>query len=487
MEHSLKNDLHTELLCLKKDIQKNRNKPEKILSSVEVSTHHMVESAWTVAEMLKEKPYLTAEEIERAQNLSRNQLALIYKMIQRSRICQNHFNQSKNRDYFNVVNHYFNHRLFTLVFFVGTTCPTRCVFCPSVTVDQNGRRSLKSYGKKKKNPIDETALEKVFGDLSGMKKKGTGILVKISGGLEPLTDIITTSAIVHHAKKNRIPVKLFTNGLLFSDPLRRTAALETDDIRISLNTPSEVQYKKICFPSDGSHTGHSLSQLKQNLRDLVSERKRNRHYCKIGLNCIILPENHDRLVGLLELARDLGLDYVDFKPDYFSNYNEKTVELMEDSIREARIVAEHPSYSHMVIHFTGSLSRNDMYWKNWNGTCDILPQSGFKMFVTPFGECSPVHYGAFPHSSSSFGREISTYSIGEISGERSLIDVIQKPLKPREIAVKKLNPFELMMNLEINREEKDRAQGLPLAVSPYHTREKNRIPAGLLSRIHIRD
>ncbi len=42
MEHSLKNDLHAELLCLKKDIQKNRNKPEKILSSVEVSTHHMV-------------------------------------------------------------------------------------------------------------------------------------------------------------------------------------------------------------------------------------------------------------------------------------------------------------------------------------------------------------------------------------------------------------------------------------------------------------
>jgi len=486
MEHALKNDLHAELLSLKNEVRQTEKTPEKT-RPVKVSENVMVEAAFQVTERLKEKPYLTAEEIERSQNLSRDHLALIYKMIQRSKMCQSSFSTSKNRDYFSVVNHYFNHRLFTLVFFVGNTCPTRCIFCPSVKVGKDGHRSLKSYGHKKKRPIDETALEKVFDDLSAMKKKGSGILVKISGGLEPLTDIITVSAIVHHARNTRIPVKLFTNGLLFTDPLRRTAALQTDDIRISLSTADDDQYKKICFPPEDPYKGHSLARLKQNIRDLVSEREKNRHYCKIGLNCLILPENHDRLVSLLEMARNLGLDYVDFKPDYFSSYDEKTVEKMEDSIREVRTVAAHPSYSHMVIHFTGSLSRQDMYWENWNGTCDILPQSGFKMFITPYGECSPVHYGAFPHSARSFNREISTYSIGEIGGEKSLRDVIQQPSKPPEIDVKKLNPFELMMNLEINREEKDKAHGLPLAVSPYHTRARKKIPANLLSRIQIRD
>ena len=65
--------------------------------------------------------------------------------------------------------------------------------------------------------------------------------------------------------------------------------------------------------------------------------------------------------------------------------------------------------------------------------------------------------------------------------------MIQQPSKPPEIDVKKLNPFELMMNLEINREEKDKAHGLPLAVSPYHTRARKKIPANLLSGIQIRD
>jgi pyruvate-formate lyase-activating enzyme len=487
MEHLIKNDLHAELLSIRQEIRKNRAPLKKSSGCVTASATEMVGNAWIVAETLKEKPYLTGHDLEKKHKLTRDHLAVIYKMIQRSKACQNHFNMSKNRDYFNVVNHYFNHRLYTLVFFVGTTCPSRCVYCPNVKVDRNGKRRLVGYGKKNHPALNESTLENVFEDLAAMKKKGTDILVKISGGLEPLTDIITMSAIIHQAKKRDIPVKLFTNGLLFADPLRRTAALQTNDIRISLSTPDEDQYQAICFSPGDHRKTKALSELKKHIRLLVEERNQNHHVCKIGFNSIILPSNHTLLIPLLELARELQVDYVDFKPDYFSTYDQETVDKMEDSIREARIVASHDSYRHMFINFTSSLSRDDLFWNDWEGTCDALRQSEFKMFITPFGDCSPVHYGAFPHSARSFKGTLSSYSIGEISSDRSLIDVLRQPSKPLEIELKKLNPFELMLNLEINREEQDRNWGFPISVSPYHTRERHKTPDDLLCRLNIRD
>lgn len=486
MEHFLKNDLHVELLTLEKEIHKKWSISDKSESASTITANEMVENAWLVVNTLKDKPYLSGKSISDQYGISRDGLAVIYKMIQRSKSCQTYFAESKNRDYFNVVNHYFNHQLYTLVFFVGTTCPSRCVYCPNVKVDTQGRRRLLGYGKRKNTPLNEDVLENVFEDLMIMKKKGSDILVKISGGLEPLTDIITMSCIIHQAQKSNVPVKLFTNGLLFSDPLRRTAALQTSDIRISLSTPDENQYQEICFSNSDNRKGKALPELKKNIRKLVEERDKGQSSCKIGFNSIIMPSNHTQLIPLLEMARELGVDYVDFKPDYFSTYKPEIIEQMEDSIREARIVSTHDSYKTLFVNFTCSLSRNDLFWNNWEGTCDAMRQSEFKMFITPFGACSPVHYGAFPHlTGSSLKRTMDSYSIGEIGPGRSLLDILRKPSKTPEIEMKKLNPFELMLNLEISREEDDKAWGLPICVSPYHTKEKNKNPADLFFRVNI--
>ncbi len=485
MKYHLKKDLFEELLSLEKETSETWASSGKMGQCENWNAKTLTDKAWCVAENLKSTPYLSGQIISEKHGLTRDSLAVIYKMIQRSGACRTFFTESSNRDYFNVVNHYFNHRLYTLVFFVGTTCPSRCVYCPNVKVDNAGRRKLAGYGRKKDRLLSEAALEKVFGDLHTMKKKGTDILVKISGGLEPLTDIITMSAIIHQAKKYDIPVKLFTNGLLFSDSLRRTAALQTSDIRISLSTPDETQYQKICFSDSGRGKSRALAGLIKSIRELVAERDRSGSPCKIGFNSLVLPSNHTLLVPLLEMARDLGVDYVDFKPDYFSTYPQDTLEQMEDSVREARIVASHDSYKNLFVNFTCSLSRSDLFWNDWKGTCDALRQSEFKMFITPFGDCSPVHYGAFPHSARSVKGAVSAYSIGAVNPERSLFDVLRDPAKTPEIAMKKLNPFELMLSLEISREEQDKAFGLPLCVSPYHTREKARNPADLFFRLNI--
>lgn len=440
----------------------------------------VVDKAGEVRDLLAEQPYLTAMQVSARCGIVRSELGLIYKLLQRSEECQNVFMRSKNRDYFSVVKHYFDHRMYTLVFFVGNSCPSRCVFCPNVTVDKDGRRQMASYGKDERPPLDEGVLTNVFEDLVAIRAAGASILIKISGGLEPLTDIGTVAAIARHARSRCFRVKLFTNGLLLSDPSVRSTALQTDDVRISLCTPDEAEYREICFAGDGSGPENPLAILKTNIARLMVERDHDSHHCKVGFNSIILPSNQTKILALMEMAKELGVDYVDFKPDYFSHYAPDVVRQMEAATREAMAVIASRAVPKPAVNFACSLFRDDLYWSDWNGTCDAAKQSRFKIFVTPFGDCSPVHYGAFPHPAEprSAEKDVSTFSIGELNHNTSLLDLLRAPTKIPEIAMKKLNPFELMLSLELSREEEDAAWGLPLSLSPYHTSQRDHLPAG---------
>lgn len=488
MERALKHDLYNELMHIEQDIDHKWPLMGNRFRATNITKRQFVEKAIPVINILKKHPYLSAQAVSDQTGLSKYHLAVIYKMIQRSDICQDMFRQTENRDYFNVVNHYFNHQLYTLVFFVGTSCPSRCIYCPNVKIDALGRRRLVTYRKDNSQTLSPETLDRVFEDLSKIKAKGTDVLIKISGGLEPLTDMTTMNAIISRCRDQALPVKLFTNGLLLSDKQRRSAALSTHDIRISLSTADEDKYEVICFsPKKAKRKTKALAKLKSNIRALVKERAGINPGCKIGFNSIILPDNHHSLIALLELARDLGIDYVDFKPDYFSSYDDATIKAMDESIREAKVVAAHESYNDLFVNFTGSLSRNDLYWNPWPGICDAIKQSNFKMFVTPYGQCSPVHYGAFPHSAPSFQNTLSCYTIGDVNPQHGLLDILSSPKRKPEIDMKKLNPFELMLSLEINREESDKAWGLPVCVSPYHTQEREQVPADLFFRFDIKE
>jgi pyruvate-formate lyase-activating enzyme len=446
----------------------------------DLRTDKVVARAGEVLDVLMDKPYLAAKQVAARCGIGRDELGEVYKLLQRSELCQGAFMHSRNRDYFNVVSHYFNHRMYTLVFFVGHSCPSRCIYCPNVTVEEDGRRRLASYGGDGRPALDHELLARIFEDLEVIRSAGAKILVKISGGLEPLTDIATVSAVVRHTRARDFRVKLFTNGLLLSDPAVRATALQADDVRISLCTPDEAEYREICFANEGSGQVNPLAGLKASIAELVAERSRSDHHCKIGFNSIVIPSNHSKLLALVELAQELGVDYVDFKPDYFSTYPADVVRQMEASTREAISVVEQRGDPTLAVNFTDSLFRDDLYWGAWDGVCDAVKQSRFKLFITPFGDCSPVHYGAFPHPTEpqSLRRTASTFCIGELNRHTSLLDLLRAPLEIPEIPMKRLNPFELMLSLELSREEEDVAWGLPISLSPYHTCQKDQLPSG---------
>ncbi len=485
MEALIKIDLSRELIALEKKYD------EKSFSSDDpfyIPTHQrqrFIDTVVDVCRRLRQHPYMSGRQISELTGLSKHRLAMAYKLIQRSDACQKYFKNSNNKDYFNVVKHYFNHRLYTLVFFVGNNCPNRCLFCPNVTIDEQGRRRLNIYKEPKNKTLSEAHFNRIFDDIATIKNRGTDILVKISGGLEPLTDTRTMDIITHLSEALAVPVKLFTNGLLLDDSEKRKIALKTTDIRISLITPDERQYEEICYPEHLINSNISaLGRLRENITNLVRERREINPACKIGFNSVVLPQNHTQLTSLLQMAKDLEIDYVDFKPDYFSTYDPEIVSAMEESVEEAKLAAQFEPYQDLYVNFTSSLSRKDIFWLPWQGNCDAQKQSAFKMFITPFGHLSPVHYGAFPNLEADVEDGANIYSIGKISDGKGLLDAIEHPVRTPEIELKKLNPFELMLSLEITREEEDETWGFPVSLSPYHTHLKEEIPEALFHQFY---
>jgi len=426
---------------------------------------------------LAQAPYSSAKAAADALDMDRDEIILGYKLIQRTSAAADTIRLSVNGDYLNIVRHYFSGRMFVVVFFTGLACPGRCRFCPNVTIRPDGSRQLSLYGGSRIDQMSSVHIASVFRDIVKIMRQDTSVLVKISGGLEPLTDPDTMAVILNQAEALGIRVKLFTNGILLNTPQRRRLALRAGDVRVSLSMVDEDAYGEVMFGNDTARrTQYGLPVLLENLRCLVTERNRLGTRTRIGINTVVLEENHRDLARFVCLAEDLGLDYIDFKPNYFSIYTTQT--LKDLSARRDSVTAL--GSKGIGIYFAGSLSGDNMFWRHRDGECKPHKQSRFKMFITPSGDCSPVHHGAFPRGRETSDTGAGPYTIGRISGESSLLNLIRNmPCLPG-LPYEKLNPFEHMLALEIEREEQDRAWGIPDTCNPYHFSKGNILPREIL-------
>lgn len=414
---------------------------------------------------LAHAPYSSAKAAAADLDMAREEIILGYKLIQRTSAAADTIRLSVNGDYLNIVRHYFSGRTYVVVFFTGLACPGRCSFCPNVTIQPDGSRQLSLYGSRQINSMSSVNIESVFRDIDKITRQNTSILVKISGGLEPLTDPDTMAVILNQAEAMGIHVKLFTNGILLNTPRLRRLALRAGDVRVSLSMVDEDAYGELMFGNDTTRRRqYGLSVMFENLRCLVKERDRLGLRTRIGINTVVLEENHRDLERFVYMAKNLGLDYIDFKPNYFSTYTAQTLK----EISDCRDSVKAHSGKGIDIYFAGSLSEDNMFWHHREGECEPHKQSMFKMFITPRGDCSPVHHGAFPRGRSTSDTGVGPYTIGRICKEASLLDLISNmPCLPG-LQYERLNPFEHMLALEIKREEQDRAWGIPDSCNPYH-------------------
>ncbi|MBN2531006.1 MAG: hypothetical protein JXR76_31760 [Deltaproteobacteria bacterium] len=422
----------------------------------------LTEKTIQVVDFLVNAPHAPAKIVAQKMGMSREEIKLAYKLIQASPELTERFRSSPNNDYLNIVRHYFNTEMYVVVFFVGMSCPGRCIYCPNVTVRPDGSRFLSVYRGRKDTIPGAKTIARVFDDLDSIRLGGVLPLVKISGGLEPLTDPETMSLILDEAEEKGIRVKLFTNGLLLNTPERRRLALRASDIRISLNVLDEHKYDHIMFGKQNATGEYSLTTVLSNIGHMVNERDRLGLNSKIGLNTIVLEENHKDIVAFTGLAKNLGLDFIDFKPNYFQQYSPETQAAVCDTI--TRLHHDWTRY-HPDLFFAGSLFKENVFWTHREGVCHPHKQARFKMFITPFGKCSPVHHGAFPSSD----REVDErYTVGQLLPSHGLIDVLNELQPLPDIEFDKLNPFEHMLALEIDREEQDLSWGIPPDYNPYN-------------------
>ncbi len=369
--------------------------------------------------VLTRAPYTQARHLAEQAGLDRDHIILSYKLIQQTKAAADRLRASPNGDYLNIVHHYFTSRMYVVVFFVGLTCPGRCLFCPNVTVKSDGKRKISRYPATKSECMSEKDIDAVFRDILGMQSLGTSVLVKISGGLKPLSDPATMALILDRAEKNGVHVKSFTNGFLLNTALKRRLTLKADDVRISLSVMDDKAFGDIMLGNAPSRIKkYGLSAVLDNIRNLVLLRDEQGLDTKIGINTIVLEENHRQMSGFIRLAGELGVDYIDFKPNYFSAYQPSTQARLKETM--TRIKARKNQYP-VGVYAAGSLARDNLLWTHRDGVCRPHKQSRFKLFITPHGHCSPVHHGAFPGRAAGSKNDEAAYDLSRQYNLRLII------------------------------------------------------------------
>ncbi len=424
-----------------------------------------------IAACLEATPHVPAQELARDMDLDRNEIKLAYKLIQGSRQVADNLKNSVNGDYLKIVNHYFNQKMYVVVFFVGLSCPSRCLFCPNVSESDDGRRRLTRYPVAKSDCLSPRAIAGIFEDIAAIKDSGNLVLTKISGGLEPLTDPTAMAAVIQEAKKQKVHLKLFTNGMLLESQARRRLVLGADDIRISLSIADGEKYDRVMFGKDTRRRRrYGLERVLSNIGNLVEDRNREYPHARIGVNAVVMEETHADMELLIRKVRALGVDYIDFKPDYSSPYSPDTAQAIGEVVDKYKDLQEDTR-----IYFAKSLLPGNLFWAHRDGICHPHKQGMFKMFITPHGSCTPVHHGAFPSSEGNGER----LSCGTIDEAHSFLDIVDHmPVLP-DLPQESLNPFEHMLALEIFREESDRAWGIEYEYSPYNGEMAGLIPVDL--------
>lgn len=126
--------------------------------------------------------------------------------------------------------------------------------------------------------------------------------------------------ITRHTHTAGIDAAFTTNGTLMKPDMAEQILDCTRWIKISINGATAGTYAKI-----HRTTENDFFRLLENLKAAVRIRRERKLTCTIGMQLLLLPENHQEAVALAVLARDLGLDYLVIKP-YSQHPQSKTTQ-----------------------------------------------------------------------------------------------------------------------------------------------------------------
>ncbi|MBF0459565.1 MAG: radical SAM protein [Nitrospirae bacterium] len=172
------------------------------------------------------------------------------------------------------------------------TCNHRCVFCG---VDYMGYQ---------KRFLDAGILRERLEEMASLGLKS----IMYCGEGEPLLhrDI---SDIIRHTAQCSIDAAITSNGVLFTEAIAGSTLPYLKWIKISLNAGTKETYSKIhrTKPED-------FDTVIRNIAAAVRIKHDNGYQCTIGVQMLLLPENHNEAIELAVRIKDTGADYLVIKP-----------------------------------------------------------------------------------------------------------------------------------------------------------------------------
>ena len=415
-----------------------------------------------VLSLFKSKPNICAKEVIAITNFTKDELKAIYKIIQSSDIASQQLKQSIYFDYFHLASEFIAKKGFQLTFFVGRNCPYRCDFCPSVSINDNGTRHLKLYPYKKHDLLQEKDICDTLNILEKFQSEGRPISLNISGGLEPLVDIKNVNFILTEAKHRGIKTTLYTNGyLFFSSVAAREVALKSSHTRISLNAIDAKSFKENIGRPEKYY-----DRLLQGIRQLLSDRKIQNSKTQVALHAVVTPSVIDNIPRLASLAYDLGLDQINYNPDYTSGYTEIESYLIKKHIAYVEKSISSGHFGNLKVNYGGSLLR-----------CNVFPMeqvgfnlnfiSNYKVFVDPAGIVTPIHEAGYPRGHSAEEALSTPYRLGRLGAGESLLTVLSRQHHLPTRNPKEMNAFEMIVSSELTRLQRDREFGFGSEYNPF--------------------
>jgi MoaA/NifB/PqqE/SkfB family radical SAM enzyme len=180
-------------------------------------------------------------------------------------------------------------------------CNHRCTYCGLDFMEYQSRR------------LETVMLKERLTELGGLGLKS----IMYAGEGEPFLHKDMAS-IIEHTKRSGIDVGVTSNAVLFDGKVIEKTLPHMSWIKVSINGATPETYAKIHQTKPGD-----LDRVMANMALAAKIKKMNGYECTLGMQLLLLPENHHEAKLLAQKAKEIGMDYLVIKP-YSQHPSSKT-------------------------------------------------------------------------------------------------------------------------------------------------------------------
>ncbi|KPL05273.1 MAG: hypothetical protein AMJ73_01560 [candidate division Zixibacteria bacterium SM1_73] len=185
-------------------------------------------------------------------------------------------------------------------------CPLMAVVYPSYVCNHNCQGcSCQELDIKENVFLDPQNFAKLLNSLRYLKIKS----IEFSGGGEP-TLHPKFGELAERAANEEFELGLLTNGSLLSDRLADQVVDHFTFIRVNIDASDMQIYNKMHCPPEK----YGFQVVMNNLEEVISKKNKKNSKLTVGAKVLVCQSNMNFIESVINLAKDIGCDYIQFKP-----------------------------------------------------------------------------------------------------------------------------------------------------------------------------